>query len=156
MIVLVKYTPGMVCFLSQIENIIIINLPEINLLHIYSMERDGHVRHIPFCETRVPLVDQYMWPEKDTTERICHNGVSHPVYACNGVISRTLPLDMYPKVNEVHPEIRMSSQPHFGIRDPRMGEMVDRMQRDIAEKRLEGMYIGNMQYDAYARMKFKL
>lgn len=93
------------------------------------------------CVTRPALVDQYMWPEKDSQERICVNGVSNPIYACNGHVSRTLPLHMYPKVDEVHPQIRRSSQPHFGSRDPRMAAMITVNQLDRAKGRLEGLYL---------------
>ena len=109
------------------------------------MSRDQHKRHIPFCETRVHLADQYMWPEKDTTERVCNNGVSHPIYSCRGEISRTLPLDMYPRVNEVHPQIKRGSQPHFGSRDPATRRMLDRDYMDIQAGRLEGLYFHHVQ-----------
>jgi hypothetical protein len=116
------------------------------------MERDLHRRHIPFCETRPAIVDQYMWPEKDTTERVCNNGVTHPIYACNGVISRTLPLTSYPRVDEVHPQIRMSSQPHFGSRDPRMRRAIEEAQLDIASRRLEGLYVTSTDIDPNDRL----
>lgn len=114
-----------------------------------SVERNLYRRHIPFCETRIAIVDQYMFPEKDTTERRCNNGVSHAIYACNGDISRTLPLHMYPKVDEVHPQIRMSSQPHFMIRDPVHAKHIEQNQLDWASGRLEGFYMGGGEYDPY-------
>lgn len=121
------------------------------------VDRDKHIRYIPFCETRVALVDQYSWPEKDTTERICHNGVSHPIYSCQGWISRTLPLDMYPLENKVHPQIVASSQPHFMARDPVTKRIVEQTQMDRAAKRLEGLYTdGAPLYDAYARRRMVL
>ena len=108
-----------------------------------SVERDLYRRHIPMCVTRPALVDQYMWPEKDSTERVCNNGVSHPIYACNGHVSRTLPLDMYPLVDQVHPQIRQSSQPHFGSRDPRMQAFITAAELDRARGRIEGLYLGS-------------
>jgi|SRR5271155_3114515 hypothetical protein len=105
-----------------------------------SIERDRYKRHIPFCETRIALVDQISFPEKDTTERICHNGVSNAIYACDGTISRTLPLHMYPKVNQIHPQILRSSGPDFQSRDPMMMAIIEQTQRDRAAKRLEGFY----------------
>lgn len=110
------------------------------------MERDLHKRHIPLCVTRPAVVDQYSWPEKDTTERVCNNGVSHPIYACNGHISRTLPLDMYPEVDQVHPQIRQGWQPHFGSRDPRVAHAIEIAQLDRAKGRLEGLYISGSGY----------
>ncbi len=106
------------------------------------MERNLHKRHIPYCQTRVAIVDQYMWPEKDTTERTCENGVSHPIYNCNGEISRSLPLDLYPLVGSIHPQIRKSSQPHFTSRDPRMQRAIRDVEMDMARGRLEGLYYG--------------
>jgi len=108
-----------------------------------SIERDHYKRHVPFCQTRPALVDQYMWPEKDTTilGMTCHNGVSHPIYAIDGTISRTLPLDMYPLVHEVHPQIRRSSAPHFMIRDPVHARVIEQNQLDRAHRRLEGLYM---------------
>src|SRR5690348_1864673 len=105
------------------------------------MERDLHRLHIPYCQTRVPVVDQYMWPEKDTSVPTCENGVSHPIYACNGNISRTLPLDMWPRVGEVHPQIIRSSQPHFMARDPRMRQAIMTFQLDKEAGRTEGFYL---------------
>jgi hypothetical protein len=108
-------------------------------IHI-RMDTGGNIRYIPFCETRVALVDQYSWPEKDTTERTCWNGPANPIYACDGRISRTLPLDMWPRVGQVHPLIRRAEWPHFGARDPRMKRYIEATQKDIAQKRLEGFY----------------
>ena len=119
------------------------------------MDTTSHRRYIPFCETRIPIVDQYAFPEKDTTERICQNGVSHPIYSCRGEISRTLPLTMYPKVNEIHPQIFRSSQPHFGVRDPAMARMVEIDQLDKARGRLEGFYVDGGEYDPYKVQEYK-
>jgi hypothetical protein len=105
-----------------------------------SVERDQFKRHLPACSTRYAIVDQYSFPEKDTTERICHNGVSHAIYACDGTISRTLPLHMYPRYNEVHPQILRSSIPDFQVRDPVMALIIQQNQLDRANKRLEGFY----------------
>lgn len=118
--------------------------------------RNGSRRYMPFCETRIALPDQYMFPEKDTTERICHNGQSHPIYSCNGEISRTLPLTMWPKVNEIHPQIFFSSQPHFGLRDIEMSKVIERDQLDKAAGRLEGFYVDGMEYDPYRVREKKL
>ena len=117
------------------------------------MERNLHPRHIPYCETRVPLVDQYSWPEKDTVERVCENGISHAIYACNGNISRTLPLSMYPLENTIHPDIRRSSQPHFGVRDPFMKKVIELNQLDKATGRLEGLYIDGKEHNPYEKLK---
>lgn len=120
------------------------------------MSRDQSLRHVPYCETRVAHVDQYMWSEVDTTERKCTNGLSHPVYSCDGTISRTLPLDMWPTVNEVHPQIRMSSQPHFISRNPAMARQIELTQLDLASKRLEGFYINGGGYDPYRERERRL
>lgn len=114
-----------------------------------SVERDRYTRHVPFCETRVAVVDQYLWPEKDTTDRTCFNGTSIPIYTCGGQISRTLPLHMYPKVDRVHPTIAPSFQPHFGSRDPFMRNLIESDQLDIAKGRLEGLYAENGELNPY-------
>ena len=121
-----------------------------------SLERNHHRRHVPFCPSRIALVDQYMFPEKDTTERLCENGISHPIYACNGDISRTLPLDMYPEVNEVHPQIRQSSRPHFMIRDPVHARIIEMNQLDRASGRLEGFYIEGAGYDPRRQREYAI
>lgn len=94
------------------------------------------------CTSRPPIVSQYMWPELDQTERVCNNGISHPIYACNGNVSYTLPLDMYPPVNGVHPQIRMSWYPQFDARDPVMRNYIEQMQEDRRLGRIEGFYMG--------------
>jgi hypothetical protein len=108
------------------------------------MDRNMHVKWIPLDRGRIAPCDQYMFPEMDKTERLAENGVSQPIYACNGTLSYTLPLHMYPKVNQVHPQISRSQIPHFPIRDPHMLRLVNNMQtrnlRDIREGRLEGFY----------------
>jgi hypothetical protein len=112
------------------------------------MERDMHKKHIPYCPTRVPMVNQYMWTEKDRAHRTCENGISHSIYAADGNVSYTLPLDQYPKVNAVHPQIEMSKQYHFGIRDPNYAAYFDnakvkltkRELDDIKNRRIEGFY----------------
>lgn len=69
------------------------------------MDRKQHAKYIPWCPPPIGLVDQYMWENKNTNNRICQNGVSHPIYERNGDIHFSLPLEMYPPVNEVHPQI---------------------------------------------------
>lgn len=51
-----------------------------------------------------------MWPQKDSNQYMCFNGISHPIYDCKGWINYSLPLDMYPKINEIHPQIAMTSR----------------------------------------------
>lgn len=121
-----------------------------------SVERDRYRRHVPFCETRIALVDQYSFPEKDTSERICMNGLSHPIYSADGKISRQLPLDMYPRVDEVHPEMFGSSNPHFGMRNINSARQLEQRQLQRAGQRLNGdVYVNDDSgyYDAYANAK---
>jgi hypothetical protein len=63
-------------------------------------------RYIPTCPSQIAVVDQYMWPTKDTANHICNNGISHPIYNCKGDIHFSLPLEMYPKVGKLHPQIQ--------------------------------------------------
>jgi len=80
------------------------------------MDRHLHKKYVPTCPRNAAIVDQYMWPQKDTTKYMCHNGISHPIYDCKGWINYTLPLEMYPPVNEVHPQIAMVRRPHLQYR----------------------------------------
>lgn len=109
------------------------------------MNREGFAKYIPNCSERfgVAQVDQYSWPEKDFTQRVCENGTSHPIYACNGNISYTLPLHMYPPdYRFIHPQIGQSKNvPHFEVRDPIMGEYIKSMHLDKQNGRLEGFYL---------------
>lgn len=104
------------------------------------MERNLHKKWIPLNRGRIAPVDQYMFPEMDKTERLAENGVSQPIYSSNGWISYTLPLHMYPREHEIHPQIAMSQIPHFPMRDRNMVRYVTQAQRDIQEGRLEGFY----------------
>lgn len=83
------------------------------------MERNLYAKHSPFCSVRIAGVDQYMFDKKDNTERICENGVSHPIYGADGNISYTLPLEYYPPdFRQVHPDIAKSSfKPFFNARN---------------------------------------
>ena len=75
------------------------------------MDRHRHLKHVPTRHLNVPLVDQYMWAEKDTnTYKSQDNGVSHSIYDCKGSISFTLPLHMYPPVNDLHPQVKSQLQ----------------------------------------------
>ncbi len=119
------------------------------------MDRSSHQKYVPFCPTRIAPVDQYLFPETDTTERTCHNGVSHPIYSCEGNVSRMLPLTMWPKVHEIHPQIFQSSEPHFAVRDPIMGKIIEMDQLDKARGRIEGFYVDGGEYDPYRVMEMK-
>lgn len=107
------------------------------------VDRYSHKRHIPFCPTQVPMVNQYMWPEKDTNEYLCVNGLSHAIYACDGSIARTLPLEMWPRVNEIHPQIAQSRRRHFALRSqPARDVFKSAFALQQRDNRLEGMYRG--------------
>jgi hypothetical protein len=70
------------------------------------MDRNLHPKWVPRCPRRVPLVDQYSWPQKDTNYYRCvDNGKAHPIYDCQGNISFSLPLDQYPPTNGFHPDV---------------------------------------------------
>lgn len=72
------------------------------------MDRDKHKKYVPYCPPNIPVVDQYMWSGKDKkmAHANCLNGLSQDIYNCRGELSRTLPLEMYPKVNEIHPQVK--------------------------------------------------
>lgn len=80
------------------------------------MYRNNYKKYVPSCPKTVPVVDQYLWKERDTNEYTCNNGVSHPIYDCKGDVSFTLPLEMYPPGGEIHPQIALSNRMHFNYR----------------------------------------
>lgn len=104
------------------------------------MDRNFHPKWIPLNRGRYAPCDQYMFPEMDKTERLAENGVSQAIYACNGNISYTLPLHMYPKENEIHPQISRSHYPHFPVRDPAMIKYITQAEKDMRDGRIEGFY----------------
>jgi hypothetical protein len=69
------------------------------------MDRNLHVKHIPVCKQNVPPVSQYMWPVRDTNIYMCENGIYNHIYDCDGNINYSLPLEMYPHLNKIHPEV---------------------------------------------------
>ena len=69
-------------------------------------DRDYHRKYYPSCPTNVALVDQYMWSVKDSNQYGCTNGVSAPIYEIDGTIAHQLPLELYPPVNDIHPEVK--------------------------------------------------
>jgi hypothetical protein len=89
------------------------------------MDRTAHKKWIPFCPTQIPQVDQYSFPIKDPGEYYCHNGVTYPIYDSDGNISYTLPLDMYPKVNSIHPQVLRSKTPRFPNQEDNRPYIVD-------------------------------
>jgi hypothetical protein len=118
------------------------------------MDRDGNLKHIPFCPTRIEKVDAYSWSEPDPLHHDCVNGWYHQIYECNGNINYQLPLDMYPKVNRVSPEISMTGADPFIARDPVTARMVARTQKDIDTKRLEGLYFYGASYNPYKYLPY--
>lgn len=81
------------------------------------MDRHLHkVKYIPQCPRQAALVDQYMWEQKDTNKYMCYNGISHPIYDCKGWINYSLPLEEYPPVDSIHPQIAMVKRPHLNYR----------------------------------------
>lgn len=123
------------------------------------MDRDLHKKYIPISPPVIPLVDMYTWQETDRTERVFENGTSRPIYNVNGHLLFTLPLEDYPPVDAIHPQIAYSFRPMFEARNPeyqtpsyqksllpvrvpdiyRVGNRW--MQRDKAEGRVEGIYL---------------
>jgi len=75
------------------------------------MDRNLHKKYTPQCPRQAGIVDQYLWNIKDTNYYRCYNGISHPIYDCQGHVNFTLPLEMWPKVDKIHPQIRMTKRP---------------------------------------------
>ena len=87
------------------------------------MDKNLHKKYFPECPRTIALVDQYMFPQKDSTPYMCYNGISHPIYDCKGCVNFSLPLEYYPPVNQVHPQIAMVRRPHFQYRgNPKIKE----------------------------------
>ena len=80
------------------------------------MDRNWHKKFIPPCKRTIPIVSQYLWEDKDTNTYMCTNGISHPIYDCKGWVNYSLPLEMYPPANEVHPQIEMVRRMHLNWR----------------------------------------
>ena len=107
------------------------------------MDRNLHKKYIPTCPRNISIVDQYMWPQKDTNKYMCHNGISHPIYDCKGDVNFTLPLHMYPSTNRIHRQIEMVRRPHLQYRGSESythGKSPDEM-----EGLVEGFYYQNPQ-----------
>jgi len=94
------------------------------------MDRRNHAPYIPRCPRHAGLPDQYMWAQKDTNKYMCFNGISHPIYDCKGDINYTLPLEMYPPENQVHPQIGMVNRMHLNYRTYPF----------VRDERMEGLY----------------
>lgn len=82
------------------------------------MLRNYHTKYFPEAPRNIALVDQYSWPVHDTNKYMAYNGISHAIYSCNGSINYTLPLEMYPPVDDVHPQIKMVRRMHLNQRGP--------------------------------------
>jgi len=82
------------------------------------MDRHLHQKYYPQSARHHALVDQYMFKTKDSNKYMAYNGISHPIYSCNGNINFTLPLEMYPPVDDVHPQIKMARRMHLNQRGP--------------------------------------
>jgi len=106
------------------------------------MDRQLHKKWFPNCPRHAAVVDQYMWPQKDTTAYRCYNGISHPIYDCKGWVNFSLPLEMYPPVHQVHPQIAMVRRPHQQYRGTaKFPVQVEHFGfNDISEGRTEGFY----------------
>lgn len=82
------------------------------------MDRQLHKKYIPQCPRNYGMVDQYMFKNPDSNKYRCYNGISHPIYDCKGWVNYSLPLHMYPPVNDVHPQIKMVHRQHLNYRGP--------------------------------------
>jgi len=128
------------------------------------MEKNLHKKYIPTCPRNIGIVDQYSWANKDTNDYMCNNGISHPIYDCNGDIQFSLPLEMYPPVNRIHPQIKMVKRSHLNWRDSERNlnslmkeELVkyrSKEQNIIKENRLEGFYDDTEDYSREPRLNF--
>lgn len=102
------------------------------------MDRVPNPIHVPTCPRQIPLVNQYMWPHKDSTQYHCNNGISHPIYDCQGHVQRALPLEEYEFNGQIHPQVRLTRRMHLNFREnPNFKVALE----DLKSKRTEGFYV---------------
>lgn len=114
------------------------------------MDRNLHPKYIPKCPRNIGVVDQYSWEHKDTNDYMCENGISHPIYDCNGWVQFSLPLELYPPVNSIHPQIDMVKRMHLNWRNSEdrleaLRNKEDKFRQEMKEqfehdRRMEGFY----------------
>jgi hypothetical protein len=106
------------------------------------MDRNNYrYNHVPATPRRVALVDQYMWPVKDTTAWRAVNGWQMPVYDCQGNIHRTLPLDKYPVDNgRPHPWVCQDQIFPPEMTQPGLDHQRQINRAIVGDNRLEGFY----------------
>lgn len=107
------------------------------------MDRHSHPKYIPDCPRNPGIVNQYMWPQKDTNKYMCYNGISKPIYDCTGSINFSLPLEDYPPVHGIHPEILLVKRPHLRYRGKKGAIVKDVWEQEMRETYtapFEGVY----------------
>ena len=78
--------------------------------------RNWHKKFVPPCKRNIAPCDTVSWENPDTNTYLCTNGISHPIYDCKGWVNYSLPLEMYPPANEIHPQIEMTRRMHLNWR----------------------------------------
>lgn len=121
------------------------------------LDRTRARKHIPFCPTMPEYVDRYSWPDKDLRIHDCVNGYYiDGVYAADGSISFSLPLENYPMAHEVSDEIAMTGPVHFHARDRRLAEEIRRRYKPpYSHRYLEGLYERGSEYENPILRKYK-
>lgn len=74
------------------------------------MDRSQGRKHVPICPHVPALPDQYSRDVKDTNYYSCINGLSKPIYDCTGDVHFSLPLEEWPRANQIHPEVALQMQ----------------------------------------------
>lgn len=104
------------------------------------MDRNLHPKYVPKCPRNIGVVDQYSWEHKDTNDYMCENGISHPIYDCNGWVQFSLPLELYPPVNSIHPQINMVKRMHLNWRNSEERLQALREKEENIRKKMKESY----------------
>ena len=116
------------------------------------MDRNYYAyNQVPVCPNNIPLLDQYLYDNKNTTTYRCVNGPATPIYDCQGNIARQLPLYMYPKNNGRVADAVLKDQ-IFPPQLTRQGWNYYRQlqKADINDRRINGFYnVDTLAYTQY-------
>lgn len=76
------------------------------------MDNKSHPKHYPTITPGRPIVDYYLQgrSENDVQYPIFNTGITKPIYDLNGNISRQLPLEDWPPVNDYHYEVYLMNR----------------------------------------------
>jgi len=76
------------------------------------MDKNLNPPFVPVCPRNIAIVDQYQYDyeDKDYNRYQCMNGISDPIYSCNGQVAFSLPLENWPPGDDLHPQVHLMSR----------------------------------------------